>query len=142
MSKLPVPPAIAEIAPDGNLTPRQKRRFMLEMALRRAKPGTGSALSFLRRRTAMNEWPDLREILVGFDWVIIGGVATRAYMVERMTKDLDILVRADDGEQVIRQLMQHGYRKVSELAVPGHLMSSPDGVDVDLEYQDPNGGDA
>ena len=41
----------------------------------------------------MNSWPDLRKILKGILWVIIGGVATRAYMPERMTKDLDILVK-------------------------------------------------
>ena len=40
----------------------------------------------------MNPWPDLRAILHGLRWTIIGGVATRAYMPERMTKDLDILV--------------------------------------------------
>ncbi|MFO7537167.1 MAG: hypothetical protein R6X32_03805 [Chloroflexota bacterium] len=38
-----LPAAIAKIAPDGKLTPRQRRRILLEMALRRVRPGTGSS---------------------------------------------------------------------------------------------------
>lgn len=84
----------------------------------------------------MNPWPDLRPILQGIDWVIIGGVATRAYMPERMTKDLDILVHMDDGDAVITKLKDAGYRVSSQLAVPGYLMLSPDGVEVDVLFGD------
>jgi hypothetical protein len=97
MNSLPVPSAIAKIEPDGNLTPRQMRRFMIDLVKRRVKPGTGSSHEFMRRRTAMNPWPDLRPILEGIEWAIIGGVATRAYMPERMTKDLDIVVHHVKG---------------------------------------------
>src|SRR3990172_7238287 len=118
---LPVPPAIARIAPDGNLTPRQRRHFMIERLLRRGpRSGTGSSHEFLRRRTAMHPWPDLREILKDIPWAIIGGVATRAYMPERMTKDMDVLVRDQDGEEVIRRLTSAGFKLASELAVPGY----------------------
>jgi len=136
MNHLPVPPAIAKIAPDGNLTPRQLRRFMIDMALRNGKPGTGSSPEFMRRRTAMNPWPDLRPILKGIDWAIAGGVATRAYMPERMTKDLDIIVHLSDGETVIKRLEQAGYRMASHLAVPGYLMISPDGIELDILFGD------
>ncbi len=136
MSDVPIPPAIAKIAPDGNLTPRQKRRFMIEMSLRKQKPGTGSGPEFLRQRTAMNPWPDLRDILRGIPWVIIGGVATRAYMPERMTKDMDILVRQIDGDEVIERLKAAGYTMASRLAVPGYLLHSPDGVEVDVLFSD------
>jgi hypothetical protein len=134
MNQQPIPPAIAKIAPDGNLTPRQRRRIVLDMALRRVRPGTGSSHEFMRRRTAMNEWPDLRQILDGIDWVIVGGVATRAYMPERMTKDLDILVRERDSEAVLERLQAAGYKIISQLAVPGYLLLSPDGVDVDVIF--------
>lgn len=136
MSNIPVPPAIAKIAPDGNLTPRQKRRFIIDMILRHVKPGTGSSHEFMRRRTAMNPWPDLRPILKGTKWAMIGGVATRAYMPERMTKDMDILVHEADGGAVIRKLEEAGYRAVSKLAVPGYLMLSPDGIEVDVLFGD------
>jgi hypothetical protein len=82
----------------------------------------------------MNPWPDFRVILSGIEWVIIGGVATRAYMPERMTKDLDILVRASDGPEVIERLKQADYKVVSRLAVPGYLMVSPDGIEVDVLF--------
>ncbi len=131
-----IPPAIAKIAPDGNLTPRQVRRFMIDMVLRNGKPGTGSSHEFMRRRTAMNPWPDLRPILNGIKWVIVGGVATRAYMPERMTKDLDILVHDHDADIVIAKLKEAGYRIESQLAIPGVLMLSPKGVEVDVLFGD------
>ncbi len=134
MTTQPIPPAIAQIAPDGNLTPRQMRHVLIDMSLRRQRSGTGSALSLLRERTAMNVWPDLREILQGIHWVVIGGVATRAYMPERMTKDLDVLVPRSNGEEVIRRLQQHGFSPVSKLAVPGYLLRSPEGIEVDVLF--------
>lgn len=130
----PIPPAIAQIAPDGRLSPRQKRRLLLKMALQRVRPGTGSSHEFMLKRTAMNPWPDLRHILKGVDWVIVGGVATRAYMPERGTKDLNLLVRQDAGEFLIEQLRQAGYNLVTPLAVPGYLLISPEGVEVDVIF--------
>jgi hypothetical protein len=129
-----IPPAIAKIAPDGNLTPRQRRRVLIDMALRRQKPGTGSGVDFMLKRTAENPWPDLRAILDGLDWVIVGGVATRAYMPERMTKDMDILVRESDGPAVIERLKKAGYQVISKLAVPGFLLHSPEGVELDVIF--------
>ena len=82
----------------------------------------------------MNPWPDLRPILKGIAWAIIGGVATRAYMPERMTKDLDILVHRDDGDAVIKRLEQAGYRVASRLAVPGYLLTSPEGIELDVLF--------
>jgi hypothetical protein len=127
-----VPPAIAALAPDGRLTPVQWRRFVIDFCLRRIRPGTGSTPEFLRRRTAMNPWPDLRPILQGIPWVIVGGVATRAYMPERATKDLDILTRRQDGDEVRKRLGAAGYRYISPLAVPGFLARSAQEVDIDV----------
>ena len=129
---LHIPPKIAAIAPDGNLTPRQRRRLKLEMVKRRQKPGTGSAHEFLRRRTADIQWPDLREILTGIPWVVVGDVATRAYMAERMTQKMDVLVHERDGEEVRKRLEAAGYIFVSRLVIPGDHLRSPQGVRVDL----------
>lgn len=82
----------------------------------------------------MNPWPDLRPILKGIPWAIVGGVATRAYMPERMTKDLDILVHQSDSEAVVKRLEQAGYRTASRLAVPGYLLTSPDGIELDVLF--------
>jgi hypothetical protein len=131
-----IPSVIAKIAPDGNITPRQIRRLMIDMVMRNGKPGTGSSHEFMRRRTAMIPWPDLRPILKDIQWAIVGGVATRAYMPERMTKDMDILVHQNDGEFVIKQLEKAGFRIVSQLAVPGYLMHAPDGTELDVIFGD------
>ena len=84
----------------------------------------------------MNPWPDLRPILKGIDWAIVGEVATRAYMPERTTRDMDILVHERDGKTVIKRLEEAGYRIASELAVPGYLMISPEGTELDLIFGD------
>jgi len=131
-----IPPAIAAVAPDGKLTTAQRRRFMIEFSLRRIKPGTGSAPEFLQRRTAMNSWPDLRPILGDIPWAIVGGVATRAYMPERATKDLDILVRSQDSDEVIERLEAAGYQRISPLTLPGFLLRSPEGMELDVIFGD------
>ena len=82
----------------------------------------------------MQPWPDLRSILDGIDWVLIGGVATRAYMPERATRDMDILVRQTDGEIAIERLKRAGYTVISKLAVPGYLLQSPEGVELDVLF--------
>ncbi len=130
----PIPPAIAAIAPDGNLTVAQKRRLILDLALKRVKPGSGSALEFMRRRTAMKVWPDLRPILTDIPWVVVGGVATRAYMPERETKDLDILVHQDDGEAAVQILQNAGYSVITPLAVPGYLLLSPERIKINIFF--------
>jgi len=75
-------------------------------------------------------------VLQGIPWVVIGAVATRAYMPERATKDLDILVRREDGDEVRKRLEAAGYTFVTRLAVPGFLVHSPDGVEVDVVLGD------
>lgn len=82
----------------------------------------------------MNSWPDLRPILKGSDWLVVGGVATRNYMPERMTKDLDILVREKDAEAVLAKLQAAGYKRESQLSIPGVVMISPEGVELDVLF--------
>lgn len=127
-----IPPPIAAVAPDGRLTPVQRRRILIDICRRRIRPGTGSGVEFLHRRTSVNPWPDLRPILEGIPWAIVGAVATRAYMPERMTRDLDILVRRQDGDKVWERLQAAGYCFISPLAITGFLARSPDGVEVDV----------
>lgn len=129
----PIPPVIAKIAPDGKLTPRQVRRLMIDMVMRKGKPGTGSGHDFMRRRTADIAWPDLREVLANVKWAIAGAVATRAYMPERMTQAMDVLVHPSDGDSVIKLLEGKGYSVVSPLRIEtGYSMLSPDGVRVNI----------
>jgi hypothetical protein len=111
---------------------RRRRRLLVEMMQRRVRPGTGSGERFILRRTAVNAWPDLQPILTDIPWVIVGGVATRAYMPERMTQDLDILIKAADEEVALARLKGAGYSVQSSLAIAGYQLRSPGGVEVDL----------
>jgi hypothetical protein len=80
----------------------------------------------------MQAWPDLRKILNGVDWVIIGAVATRAFMPERMTRDLDILVRASDETTTVDRLQKAGYQLIGKLAIPGYTFQTAEGVEIDV----------
>ncbi len=84
----------------------------------------------------MHSWPDLGPILQNIPWIVAGAVATRAYMPERATKDLDILVRREDGDEVRERLEAAGYTFITHLAVPGFLVHSPEGVEVDVVLGD------
>ena len=127
-----LPGPIARVAPDGVLTPRRRRRILIEMSLRRQKPGTGSSYEFLHRRTAMHIWPDLRAVLEGIPWAITGGGAPRAYMPERATLDLDIVVLRRDCRAVWERLRDAGYQVAQALDAPYFVARSPEGVEVDV----------
>jgi len=80
----------------------------------------------------MTPWPDLRLMLEGIPWAIVGAVATRAYMPERATKDLDILVHRKDGDEVRQRLEAADYTFVTALAIPGFMIQSHRGMEVDV----------
>jgi hypothetical protein len=89
------------------------------MALRRAARGTGSSFAFLQQRTAMQALPDLSMILGSIHWVLIGGLALRAYMPERLTFDIDILVHERDSPAVRTAFLASGFVLVGELSIGG-----------------------
>ncbi|MBI3988315.1 MAG: hypothetical protein HY347_01725 [candidate division NC10 bacterium] len=116
----------------------QIRRTLLEIARRRQRPGSGSGLKLLTRRTVQVQWPDLTPVLRPIPWAVIGAAATRLYMPERTTRDLDIVVRAEDGPQVRQKLAAAGFQYQGELSVRGSSWLSPDGCFVDvLEWGEP-----
>ena len=65
------------------------RKPFIALALRRARSGSGSAPGFLDQRTWSLPVSDLRSIVQRTRFVVVGGVATRLYMPERMTRDVD-----------------------------------------------------
>jgi hypothetical protein len=96
------------------------------MALRRAARGTGSPRSFFDRRTAMQPVPDLQHLLAPIRWVLVGGLALRAYIPERMTLDIDILVHERDAESVRIALMNAGYHVIAQLSIGGFSVQGGD----------------
>ncbi|KKI98965.1 hypothetical protein [Prochlorothrix hollandica] len=97
----------------------QKRKLLLSLATKRAKPGSGTALAFLQQRTWSFPVSSLQLILHSAPFVVIGGVATRLYMPERMTLDLDILVKTSDRALIYQDLEKANGKKISDLSIAG-----------------------
>jgi len=108
------------------------RKTMIDIARRRQRPGSGSNLRELMKRTPPMNWPDLRAALAGIPWAVAGAVATRSYMPERATRRLDIVTSPGDVPEVARKLESAGYERQRELAIGGSAWRSPDGVPVDV----------
>lgn len=124
-----------------NSTPdlgRLTRRTIIDMALRRQRPGTGSGLDFLLQRTTNVQWPDLTPLLAPIHWAVVGAAATRLYMPERVTQDFDIAIAVSDASQVRQKLSAAGYKQEGELSIGGSRWQSPAGLQIDvIEGQDP-----
>jgi len=76
---------------------RELRKTFIAIATRRQRPGSGTALAVLKERTTRMRFPDLGPILTPVQWAVIGAVAARLYMPERVTRDLDVAVAGSDG---------------------------------------------
>ena len=100
--------------------------------MKRQKAGSGSAESFLRERTARMKFPDLTGLLHGMNWAVIGAAATRLYMPERLTNDLDILINAADAPLVRERLTQSGALYRAELSIGGSSWTLADGFPLDV----------
>jgi hypothetical protein len=127
-----IPDAIARVAPHGNPDPRQRRRILIDMCLRRIKPGTYTSPELLKRRTAMHSWPQLFTILKDIPWAITGGVATRAYMPERSTQDIDIVLPRAECERAWAAFRDAGFHVASALDAPYFVARSPEIPEVDV----------
>ena len=90
---------------------------LLRLALRRAARGTGSQRWFFEQRTAIQPLPPLQHVLNPISWVLVGGLALRAYIPERMTQDVDILVHERDTEAVQTAFTTAGYEVVEQFSI-------------------------
>ncbi len=115
-------------------TAEGRRAALLAMAARRARPGGGTAPEVAARRTWTLPVPDLRPVLapVGAPFAIVGGVATRLYMQERATPDLDILIDADDARAVEAALGRVGATRLRGHPAGGARWALPSTVAADL----------
>ncbi len=77
-------------------------------------------------------WPDLTSVLSPIRWAVVGAVATRLYMPERMTQDLDIVIEATDGPQARQKLLAAGFIYRGELSIGGSSWRTPDGGQMDM----------
>ena len=109
-----------------------KRKTILEIASRHAHRGSGSRPEVLREARAPYATPDLRPHLGSVPFVVVGGLATRLYMPERMTLDTDVLVRAQDLVAAERALSASGCAKAGPLPVGGSTWRLPGGDPLDV----------
>ena len=110
----------------------EKRKVYLSMAKRKARPGSGSHLSFLRERSAHYGLPELNKYLEGVTYAIVGGLATRLYMPERATLDSDVLVLSANLPEAESVLVAKGVKRVGALTVGGSTWHLPDGSALDV----------
>ena len=110
----------------------QVRKLLLTLAQRRQRPGSGSLRTLLLERTARMPVPHLGKTLDPLPWAVVGAVATRLYMPERATQDLDIAVRPGDQGEVRQRLASAGFHYQGELSIGGSSWRSPEGIVVDV----------
>jgi hypothetical protein len=79
---------------------------------------------------------NLRPLVQNTPFVVVGAVATRLYMPERLTHDLDVLVLTADASAMRRGLEQAGCRQVSTLSIGGTTWQLPDGSSLDVIESD------
>lgn len=130
----------------GTMSARERaahvRRTLIDIAKRRQKPGTGSA-PFERGQAPMMQWPDLTGVLTGVRWAIAGAVATRQYMPERATRDLDVVVAANDATTAREKMAAAGFRRRADPAGDRSTWHACDGLPVHLiELAEPWADDA
>jgi hypothetical protein len=77
--------------------------------------------------------PDIRAILRSIPWVLVGGLALRAYMPERMTLDVDILVHERDGDAVRDAFVAAGYGVTGLLSIGGFSLQSPEPTEPPID---------
>lgn len=100
--------------------------------MKRVKPGTGSSLDFLNQRTWIYPVTNLKTIILQAPFVIVGGIATRLYMPERNTLDLDILILSEDALLVYQDLERAKSRRIGNLSIPGSQWQLSDGTSLDV----------
>ena len=105
---------------------------MIRIAEGRARPGSGSSPAVLRERSSHYGTPVLGRVPRQFRFVVVGGLATRLYMQERMTLDADILVLAGDLPVAETALAGAGFVRRGALTVGGSTWTAPDGSPLDL----------
>jgi hypothetical protein len=110
----------------------QRRKTFIQLVKKRVKPRTGSSLHFLDQRSWNNFVVNLNSIIKRAPFVIVGGVATRLYMPERMTVDLNILIKAKDVALVYKDLEVAGSQKQNDLSISASEWTLSDGTSLDV----------
>ena len=109
-----------------------RRKQYIALIQKRVRPGSGSSLALMQSRTWAYPVADLNRIIRETAFVVVGGVATRLYMPERMTLDIDILVSSQDAPGLYRELNQASGKKIGLLTIGGSSWQLADGTVLDV----------
>lgn len=117
---------------------RARRHFYLARGLKKRPVGSGSDLDYLMGlpRKDLRVRPDT--IFLKTPVLVVGGVATRAYMPERQTDDIDFLVMPDAFANAVKELREAGFAKTQNLVFPNATLGlfgeawTRDAAEVDL----------
>jgi hypothetical protein len=66
-------------------------------------------------------WTDLTPILSPLLWAVVGAAATRLYMPERVTQDLEVIILAEDASRAREKLADAGFIYHGELSIGGSI---------------------
>lgn len=70
-------------------------------------------------------------------FVVVDDVATRLYMPERMTLDIDILIKANDKNLIYQDLINAQAKRIGDLSIAGSQWQLSDNTALDvLEVED------
>jgi hypothetical protein len=117
------------------MTARQRaaiRHKLIGIAVRKQRPFSGSSNELMFTRTTTVKYPDLRTVLSGIPWAVVGAAATRLYMPERFTQDLDIAINVLDSTNVTTRLGLAGCTHLSDLSIGGTSWRMKDGFPIDV----------
>ena len=77
-------------------------------------------------------WLNLTAVLSPIPWAVVGAAATRLYMPERATQDLDVAIRAQDAPTVREKLARARFTHVGKLSIGRSTWRAPDGQTIDV----------
>jgi hypothetical protein len=109
-----------------------RRKQYIALVQKRVRPGSGSSLAFMQSRTWAYPVADLNRIIQKTPFAVVGGVATRLYMPERMTLDIDILVSSQEAPGLYQELHEASGKKIGMLTIGGSSWQLPDGTVLDV----------
>ncbi len=109
-----------------------KRKFLIDMVKKRVNKGSGSQNQFNGSSAFSQTLPKLDTIFKHTPYVIVGGMATRMYMPERMTLDVNILIRATESSNLDKELMDSSRSLIGPLSIGGATWKLPDGTFLDV----------
>lgn len=78
------------------------------------------------------KWFDLTPVLAPIHWAVVDAVATRLYMPERLTQDMDAAICAQDAAMARQKLQAAGFVLQGELSIGGATWCARDGQAIDV----------